>query len=124
MGSGVVLLLSVFWLQLDGWLLTFLCLPFISACKQAKGISATVSDHRARSGHERVEEAAPSPDLVLAGPAEGQAVVLFLAFFLRLNDSILLKLNETVLVVPRPEAAKQTRMLSMAERSSLQSSGF
>lgn len=54
-----------------------------------------------------MEEPAQSSDLVLAGPAEGQAVVLFLSFFLRLNDSILLKLNETVLRVPRPEAAKQ-----------------
>lgn len=71
--------------------------------------------HGARSGHQRVEEAAPSSDLVLAGPAEGQAVVLFLAFFLRLNDSILLKLNEAVLGVPRPEAAGQTSTLSMAE---------
>lgn len=71
-----------------------------------------------------MEEAAPSSDLVLADPAEGQAVVLFLAFFLRLNDSILLKLNETVLGVPRPEAARQTRTLSMAERSSLLSCGF
>lgn len=48
-----------------------------------------------------------SSDLVLAGPAEGQAVVLLLAFFLCLNDSILLKLNKTVLGVPRAEAAKQ-----------------
>jgi len=33
-GSGVVLLLSVFWLQLDGWLLAFLRLPFISAWRE------------------------------------------------------------------------------------------
>lgn len=54
-----------------------------------------------------MEVPAQSSDLFLAGPAEGQAVMLFLAFFLRLNDSILLKLNETVLRVPRPDAAKQ-----------------
>ena len=35
MGSGVVLLLSVFWLQLDGWLLAFLCFPFTSAWEEA-----------------------------------------------------------------------------------------
>lgn len=33
-GSGVVLLLSVFWLQLDGWLLAFLCFLFTSACEE------------------------------------------------------------------------------------------
>lgn len=32
--------------------------------------------------------------------------MLFLAFFLRLDDSILLKLDETVLGVPRLEAGK------------------
>lgn len=67
----------------------------------------TFSDQSTSSGQKRVEEPAQSSDLVLAGPAEGQAAVLFLAFFLRLNDSILLKLNETVLRVPRPDAAKQ-----------------
>lgn len=35
-GSGVVLLLSVFWLQLDGWLLAFLRFPFISACEETQ----------------------------------------------------------------------------------------
>lgn len=35
-GSGVVLLLSVFWLQLDGWLLAFLRFPFISAWDKVK----------------------------------------------------------------------------------------
>lgn len=35
-GSGVVLLLSVFWLQLDGWLLAFLCFPFTSAYEEAQ----------------------------------------------------------------------------------------
>lgn len=41
-GSGVVLLLSVFWLQLDGWLLTFLCFPFKSACEDKKKVSLRV----------------------------------------------------------------------------------
>lgn len=54
-----------------------------------------------------MEEQSRPPDLVLAGPAEGQAVGKFLAFFLRLNDPVLLKLDQTVLGVPRPEAAKQ-----------------
>lgn len=36
MGSGVVLLLSVFWLQLDGWLLAFLRFPFTSAWEEAE----------------------------------------------------------------------------------------
>lgn len=35
--------------------------------------------------------------------------MLFLAFFLRLDDSILLKLNQTVLLVPWPEADKPER---------------
>lgn len=58
------------------------------------------------SGQRGVEESAQSSNLVLAGPAEGQAVVLFLAFFLCLNDSILLNLYEAVLRVPWPQAAK------------------
>lgn len=74
---------------------------------RSQGITLKFSDQRFWSGQKRVEELAGSPDLVSAGPAEGQAVVWFLAFFLRLNDSVLLKLNETVLGVPRPEAAKQ-----------------
>lgn len=56
--------------------------------------------------HGDVKNSAQSSDLLLAGPAEGEAVVLFLAFFLRLDDSILLKLDETVLGVPRLEAGK------------------
>lgn len=35
-GSGVVLLLSVFWLQLDGWLLAFLCFLLTSACRDTQ----------------------------------------------------------------------------------------
>lgn len=75
--------------------------------QRSKGITVTFSGQSASRGQKRVEEPAQSLDLVLAGPGEGQDVVLFLAFFLRLDNSILLKLNETVLGVPRPEAAKQ-----------------
>lgn len=63
------------------------------------GIKVPYVDNKARIP-------AQSSDLLLAGPAERQAVVLFLAFFLRLDDSVLLKLDETLLRVPRSEAAK------------------
>lgn len=65
--------------------------------------SVTYLDEIAACG---CENSVQSSDLLLAGPAEGEAVVLFLAFFLRLDDSILLKLDETVVEVPRPEAGK------------------
>lgn len=48
-------------------------------------------------------------NLLLAGPAVavGESVVLPLAFFVRLNHSVLLKLDQTALRVPWPHAAKQ-----------------
>lgn len=53
-------------------------------------------------------------NLLLAGPAVavGESIVLPLAFLVRLNDSILLKLNKTALRVPRLQADKQDIMLN------------
>lgn len=46
-------------------------------------------------------------NLLLAGPAVavGESIVLPSAFLMRLNDSVLLKLNEAALRVPRLQAA-------------------
>ena len=44
-GSGVVLLLSVFWLQLDGWLLAFLRFPLTSAWEEVKSTMSCNVQH-------------------------------------------------------------------------------
>lgn len=48
-------------------------------------------------------------NLLLAGPAVavGESVVLPLTLLLRLNDSVLLELNQAAFRVPRLQAAKQ-----------------
>lgn len=53
-------------------------------------------------------------NLLLAGPAVavGESVVLPLAFLVRLNHAVLLKLNQTALNVPRLHAVKQDETLS------------
>lgn len=53
-------------------------------------------------------------NLLLAAPAVavGEAVVSSLAFLVRLNHAVLLKLNQTALRVPRLRAAKYDNILS------------
>ena len=52
-------------------------------------------------------------NLLLAGPAVAvrESIVLPLAFLVRLNHSILLKLNQTAFRVPRLHAAKHDNIL-------------
>lgn len=53
-------------------------------------------------------------NLLLAGPAVavGESVVLPLAFLVCVNHSILLKLNQAALRVPRPRADRQDNIIS------------
>lgn len=53
-------------------------------------------------------------NLLLAGPAVavGESIVLPPAFLMRLNDSVLLKLSETAVRVPRLQAAKHDNIHS------------
>lgn len=168
-GSGVVLLLSVFWLQLDGWLLAFLCFPFTPALGWVRKFKLSDSNITAdklivnciRLRAEDVEfrcliiSAATTvsekenwsccfraqmqfgltnliltncvvwrcvsglADLLLAGPAVavGEPVLLSLVFLMRLNHSVLLKLNQTPLRLPRLCAVKQENNITFCRFS-------